>query len=409
MTHDQAFLEAIRDSPHDDTPRLVYADWLEEHGNPDRAEFIRVQCTLSRMRSRADDWQRLSNRARELLALHWEEWVGPIRELVGPNAARLGEAWVLADKPSSQPSLGKFSRGFVEVLSLEAERFLNPPVPIASVLPLRHLNLWGAGRLAGQLAAAPALAGLSGLAFRDYFGSPLDAAGMKALANSPHLGRLTSLYLYRNDLGDDGVRALADAPWLAGLRGLDLGHNGLSAEGVRALALAAPPLAYLSLGNNAVGQAGAEALAGSPLLSRLHELSLASCELDGDALAVLLASRHLGQLASLDLKGNPLNHRGAAVLASAPPLLNVTTLDLSRCGLDDEDMEVLARSPYLAAIESLQLNENAITDQGAQFLARSSHLGRLTTLGLRFANITGAGRKALFTGQPQLLFMDLYD
>ena len=41
MNHDDAFLQAILDAPDDDTPRLVYADWLEEHGQPDRAEFIR--------------------------------------------------------------------------------------------------------------------------------------------------------------------------------------------------------------------------------------------------------------------------------------------------------------------------------------------------------------------------------
>ena len=44
--HD-AFLEAIIAAPGDDTPRLVYADWLEEHGEGERAEFIRVQIVLS--------------------------------------------------------------------------------------------------------------------------------------------------------------------------------------------------------------------------------------------------------------------------------------------------------------------------------------------------------------------------
>jgi uncharacterized protein (TIGR02996 family) len=29
--------------PADDTVRLVFADWLDEHGQPERAEFIRVQ------------------------------------------------------------------------------------------------------------------------------------------------------------------------------------------------------------------------------------------------------------------------------------------------------------------------------------------------------------------------------
>jgi len=28
-------------APDDDAPRLVYADWLEEHGQPERAGLIR--------------------------------------------------------------------------------------------------------------------------------------------------------------------------------------------------------------------------------------------------------------------------------------------------------------------------------------------------------------------------------
>ena len=40
----EAFLKAIFDAPADDLPRLVFADWLDEHGNPDWAELIRRQC-----------------------------------------------------------------------------------------------------------------------------------------------------------------------------------------------------------------------------------------------------------------------------------------------------------------------------------------------------------------------------
>jgi uncharacterized protein (TIGR02996 family) len=49
--HD-AFLEAICAAPEDDTPRLVYADWLEEHGEGERAEFIRLQCRISALEAR---------------------------------------------------------------------------------------------------------------------------------------------------------------------------------------------------------------------------------------------------------------------------------------------------------------------------------------------------------------------
>jgi uncharacterized protein (TIGR02996 family) len=48
MSDAAALLAAIRAAPDDDAPRLIYADWLDEHSQPERAEFIRVQCELAR-------------------------------------------------------------------------------------------------------------------------------------------------------------------------------------------------------------------------------------------------------------------------------------------------------------------------------------------------------------------------
>ena len=45
-TDETQILRTIRGTPYDDIPRLVYADWLEENGRPERAEFIRLQCAL---------------------------------------------------------------------------------------------------------------------------------------------------------------------------------------------------------------------------------------------------------------------------------------------------------------------------------------------------------------------------
>lgn len=45
----QALLRTIRGYPHDPLPRLVAADWLEENGHAERAEFVRVQCELAGM------------------------------------------------------------------------------------------------------------------------------------------------------------------------------------------------------------------------------------------------------------------------------------------------------------------------------------------------------------------------
>jgi uncharacterized protein (TIGR02996 family) len=49
MTDGEALLAAIIANRDDDTPRFIYADCLEEHGQGDRAEFIRVQCEMARL------------------------------------------------------------------------------------------------------------------------------------------------------------------------------------------------------------------------------------------------------------------------------------------------------------------------------------------------------------------------
>jgi uncharacterized protein (TIGR02996 family) len=67
------FLTAIREDPEDDTPRLVLADWLMEHGGraeSARGEFLRARVLLSRMEE--DDPQRppLERRAEALQDRH---------------------------------------------------------------------------------------------------------------------------------------------------------------------------------------------------------------------------------------------------------------------------------------------------------------------------------------------------
>lgn len=49
MTEERDLLAAVLASPAEDTPRLMYADWFQEHGQEARAEFIRVQCELARL------------------------------------------------------------------------------------------------------------------------------------------------------------------------------------------------------------------------------------------------------------------------------------------------------------------------------------------------------------------------
>ena len=61
-----ALLQAIHDNPADDTARLVLADWLEENGQPERAELLRLTLVLIRAPRAAD--RPAEERLRALLA-----------------------------------------------------------------------------------------------------------------------------------------------------------------------------------------------------------------------------------------------------------------------------------------------------------------------------------------------------
>ncbi|MCR9201557.1 MAG: TIGR02996 domain-containing protein [Planctomycetaceae bacterium] len=49
---EQHLLQAIADDPHDDTVRLIYADWLEERQDP-RCEYVRLECRFKQLAKQA--------------------------------------------------------------------------------------------------------------------------------------------------------------------------------------------------------------------------------------------------------------------------------------------------------------------------------------------------------------------
>ncbi len=76
---DLTFIQAIQASPGDEVPRLVYADWLDDQGDP-RGELIRVQCELARRPANDLERKRLEQRADELLDDYGELWLEPLRD-----------------------------------------------------------------------------------------------------------------------------------------------------------------------------------------------------------------------------------------------------------------------------------------------------------------------------------------
>ena len=72
-----SLLESARAEPHDDAPRLVLADWLDDHGESDRAQFVRLQLRLAPGAQHLEAAQReeLEVRYRALLDRHGGCWL----------------------------------------------------------------------------------------------------------------------------------------------------------------------------------------------------------------------------------------------------------------------------------------------------------------------------------------------
>jgi uncharacterized protein (TIGR02996 family) len=200
-----AFLQTIRDNPDDDGPRLVYADWLEERGDP-LGEFIRVQCELARAAREGESPNRKSLRQREeeLLSAHRWEWLGKLTR------------WLHDD--SFVPCFG---RGFVERVKIGADILVGDHELIGELCPLmRSMTLYRAAEFWEGLALCPLLSRLRKLEIADW----LEYDQALVLANSRLIAELKSLSVWVRDYPQSyevGL-ALIDAPGLSDVKLLHL-------------------------------------------------------------------------------------------------------------------------------------------------------------------------------------------
>ena len=233
------FFREIKEHPDDDTPRLIFADWLEEHGDAAaaaRGEFLRSRVLRRHLSADDPSYDLLKRREGELFTAYCWTWLGPLTD---------------------QSREWKFERGLVQVRA-KAEQVLTPDVAawarteaafwidaltLTDVTP-RHL---------AQLAESPLLGHLNMLdlsenrlrRLRTLFETPavgrltrlllsrnrLTGEEIAALTESPHLCRLTELDLERNRLDDEAAARLASAEWRRDLRLLRLRHNRFSPVG----------------------------------------------------------------------------------------------------------------------------------------------------------------------------------
>lgn len=243
MSDEEALLAAILANPAEDTPRLVFADYLDENGSSERAEFIRVQVELARL----PDADRQTPHYRSLLVR--------FRQLVADHADGWSEALGV---PRTHAI---FRRGFIEDVTFAPDEVPAGSNPALRREPLRCVIVTPGPR-SGPLAAP---------------GTPV----LRKLASWPGRGRFDTLELRGLTVPTDAIEPFLAAPAAANLRALVW---STSPEGVMKM-VESPhliSLERLELGTVRLSVEEAFALARTRNLPKLRNLEL---RIRGDALA----------------------------------------------------------------------------------------------------------------------------
>jgi uncharacterized protein (TIGR02996 family) len=396
-------LAEAKANPEDRTFRLVLADWLEEHDEPERAEFVRLQLVEPEDRERSHEvwWARR------------ERWTaGLSRPGVGIHPQRgLLHVYGQADRVLAEPYLVQpvcEAEAWVESLELQMVTLddLNRWAGSSHFTQLVSLTLRGGhrssdivvpveqwGRSRGDWSVLAKLPTLAGLSLLDIQHDDFGAEAMEMVASAAP-GLLRSLRLRGTNLGDAGLACLRGMPQLPCLRELDLSQCRFGPEGFGSLA-EWPGLATverLEIGFNYPGLAGATALSRSPYRGALKMLQLRNEVLSGEmprsghflndaGLEALLDGESYTQLETLELSSQRLGPRSAEIL-STKALPNLTHLDLSFNVLGDVGVRELLRAPWLNQLRELNLRFNQIGAEGAEALLAEAALERLTFLEL---------------------------
>lgn len=120
MSQHTRFLDAIIDEPEEDGHRLVYADYLEEQGDP-RGEFVRLQCERKHLTPLTKEHDACVQRESELLARHEGQWDSELATSFGKKLT--------------------YDRGFVNHVEMRATQFLKVGQDLLRRTPLETIRL----------------------------------------------------------------------------------------------------------------------------------------------------------------------------------------------------------------------------------------------------------------------------
>lgn len=300
---------AVLAAPDDDAPRLVYADWLTERGDP-WGELIALQIARTHT-----DTPELAARERELL--------------VGV--------------PPSQT----YRRGFLEELGGPCDHLHRL---IGDDSCVRELRAYGTpDSLVGTTLAAL----LPRMCLRSLATSAMTDAELATLLDALDDSLGAFEYAAFGTVPTTQVEAIVTSK----LRISSLTLHGVAADAVALLA-AWHPLRRLTLERSTVGRGGFAGFVDAPAFARLEQLALTNAGLGGEDVVAIATSAM--PLVSLDLTGNPLGNGVAEQIASTPRFADLRALRLAYCEIGSPGLEALIASPSLSRELQLSIDVQAV-------------------------------------------------
>ena len=247
-------------------------------------------------------------------------------------------------------------------------------------LPLRKLHFEKlTAAQCPKVAAVPALAQVRDLSLYNH---KIGNKGAKAFFDSPHLGGLIDLDLNATGLTTAAMKPLARSASLRNLKKLELSGNPIYDSGIADLTEAEgwQPLEEFEGYSLGLSRHVAPWLADAAIFSRLTNLKISQNWLEDRGVARLMQGT-TATWRNLDLGQNQVGDAGAEALAASPRVAWVEELCLRDNTIGAAGVRAVAGSRHLKNLRRLELTGgDAVGDEGARALAGSRFLKRLTDL-----------------------------
>lgn len=376
MSSDRDALHAaICANPDEDTPRLAFADFLQELGGKEnlaRAEYTRASVKLAREELWSPAWRKAEAE----------------RDKCEKKVARQKEKWTAHLK--GRVKAFEFDRGFVGHVTVFSKRFVAEGDKFFAQDPIRSVKFVTLTAASGTVPA-------------------------KELFACPHLARVLRLDLDGSGLRDTDLKLMAASKHLRNVQTLSLSeYQRFSAKGLVELLQKLPAVRELQMPRSYhFDDAFAKALAGSPVLAKLTSLDLTEHYLTTKGLVALLTTKHGTNLRELragvgteyddsdhdemddeeyleyqeerdDWRFSPEDGERVAAVLGKGKFPNLRFLDASGWRMGDAGLKALVAGGGFPALRQISLDANDLTREGLEALGESPLGKQLVYVGLGY-------------------------